>query len=153
MKIIHTQKNAGAKYPVPAHTRFSPEEFEKVQASAQKANMSICSYLRHKALGLPIKSKVENYNLSQAINFLSQVSGLIKNLFVEGESRNLVPLSMVEDVADAIRRISSTKNIPTQALEHLDAIGKEVILAHKNQQLDASMVEKWRHAIKQVGIV
>ena len=150
MKITYAEKKSGPKFPQVARTRFSTVEFEQVQAAAQKANMSVCAYIRLRTLGLPVKHKVKNHEIDNAINFLSQVSGLVKNLFNEGESRELVPLEITEDVVEAIRHIASTKKIPRKALADLDEIGKEVVAAHKNKELDALLVAKWRNAIKKV---
>lgn len=153
MKITNAKKTAGAKYPFVAHTRFSFEELEQVKANAAKTNLSVCAFLRHKALGLPIKSKVESHEMSKAINFLSQVSGLVKKLHKDGESCELVPFTLLDDIALAIRHVSSIKIVPVQAIGNLEDVGREVVAAHKNKQLNSELVEKWRTAIKQVGSV
>ena len=76
----------------------------------------------------------------------------MKHLFKEGESGELVPLSLLDDVAAAIRRVSSGVSIPTEALSELDSLGKKIVMAHKLGMLSEPLVARWREAIMRVGI-
>lgn len=146
-----TPKTAGPKYPIAAHTRFSPIEFQRVQEAAKAAGLSVCAYIRARTLGEKIKPKMDRRAKALAVGQLAQVGGLIKHLFNEGVAGDLVPLTLVDEVSAAIRRVSSNTAPPTNALAELDAVGKKVVTAHKLGMLSEPLVARWREAIRRVG--
>lgn len=82
-------------------TRFAPDEFEKIQDMAAAAGMSLCAYVRTRALGGHIKSRIDKTAIDGAINELRMTKGLMKTLHNEGQK---IPYPLVRKCEQAIER-------------------------------------------------
>ena len=49
----------GPKYPIPLRSRVSAEEMQKIKNSAEIAGMSLCKYVRYRATGQTVVSKLD----------------------------------------------------------------------------------------------
>jgi len=70
------------KYPERLYTRVSAEQKEQIQNSADTAGMTICEYLRERALSRHVKSTVDVRMLAE----LRRIGGMVKSLWKEGRT-------------------------------------------------------------------
>ena len=102
MKLVEAEKKSIPKFPCMVGTRFSYEEKEKVQALAEEAGMSLCAYLRARALGFKIQHRADTKALNSAISKLNQLGGLLKHLHSEGQK---IPWNLLKEIEAAIKRV------------------------------------------------
>ena len=70
----------GRKYPVQLNSRVSHAEMEKIREDAERAGMSICRFVRHRATGAHISSKVDVKMLQE----LNAIGRMLKKMWSEG---------------------------------------------------------------------
>lgn len=104
MEVVDIVKKSNPKFPCMVGTRFAPDEFEKIKVQAAEAGLSVCAYVRLRAIGGKIQRRAEIEALSDAVGVLRQVAGLMKHLHNEGQK---VPYSLVYECVEAIRRIGA----------------------------------------------
>lgn len=86
-------------------TRLTPGEYEAVTAQAQAAGVSLSQYLRHRALGLRVMSKVDKIMIGQ----LNRIGGLIKHVSAEANGQYSPEVaSAIKAIATYISVISAT---------------------------------------------
>lgn len=101
METVATVKKSGPKLPRMVGTRFTQGEFEEIQALAEAAELSVCGYVRLRAIGGHIKSRIDKKAIDDAINELRMTKGLMKNLHNE---KQRIPYALVQKCEQAIDR-------------------------------------------------
>ncbi len=86
------------------YVRFRPEEKQRVEAEARKAGMTVSEYVRRRALGIPVKSRVSE----QAINELRRLGGLQKHLVLQDATHTSEYAAVLRAILAAIRQLEAS---------------------------------------------
>lgn len=83
MSGLHGNRRAagrGKKYPRPLRTCVSDEQLEKIRDEATRAGMSVCRYLRERAIGGHVSGKIDTNTLQE----LNSIGRMLKKMWSEG---------------------------------------------------------------------
>ncbi len=89
----------GAKYPVKIFSRVSHAEMEKIRDDAARAGMSICKYVRTRAVGGHVSGKIDVKTLAE----LNAVGRMLKKMWSEGHQTGPA-INAVQAAAEDLRR-------------------------------------------------
>ena len=81
--------------------RILPEEKEAVAAEAGKAGLTVSEYIRRRALGRPVKSRMNE----KAINELRRLGGLQKHLATKYQHKKDAIDEVLVEIKNAIQRL------------------------------------------------
>lgn len=70
----------GRKYPIQIQSRVSAEDMEKIRDNATRAGMSVCQYLRERAVGAHISGKLD----TKVLNELNAIGRNLHQMWKEG---------------------------------------------------------------------
>jgi len=82
--------------------RLSPREYEEIQDRAERAGLSVAEYLRRKALGRKIKTKVEEEAIRQVQKVGTNLNQIAR---WANEQRNKAVKSAAEDVIEDVKQV------------------------------------------------
>lgn len=91
--------NRGARYPEKIFSRVSAEDKEKIRESAEIAGMTVCKFIRVRATGGTIKSKVDIKTLHE----LNRLGRMLKKMWSEGHPTGPA-LNAVTDAAKKLEQ-------------------------------------------------
>lgn len=77
----HTSNPRGPKYPLQLRSRVSSEQLEAIKEAAEVAGMSLSKYVRARATGQTVVSKLD----AKILRELNRLGGLLKHLFAHGQ--------------------------------------------------------------------
>ena len=81
MSTAQTEPKNRGKYPVLLRSRVSQEQMEKIRKDAEMAGMTVCKYVRERAVGNTVKAKVD----IKVLSGLNRIGGLLKHLHNNGQ--------------------------------------------------------------------
>jgi hypothetical protein len=85
------------------YVRFKPEDKTLLAAQAEKAGITMSTYVRRRALGMPVKGR----DMEKAINELRRLGGLQKKLALVTPADSPVYQDMLKSIVDAIAKLES----------------------------------------------
>jgi hypothetical protein len=85
------------------YVRFKPEDKALLAAQAEKAGITMSTYVRRRALGMPVKGR----DMEKAINELRRLGGLQKKLALVTPADSPVYQDMLKSIVNAISKLES----------------------------------------------
>ena len=101
-RVQYTKRRRQVKYTVTLFSRCTAENLEVIKSNARIACMSVCRYLREKAVGKPIHHKVDLIVTDE----LRRIGGLLKHLYSIQPSREIgIMLGEIQDTLAQARAL------------------------------------------------